>query len=117
LYLGVLLFTIGFSAGSVMLGFVLGKAANDTHAEATLVTLRNTGGVAITAMTEPLIGYLLDRHWNGEWLTEGVRSFNLSNYQYSLMVLPCYLVFALMLLYYVREIREKTHLAAPSMVQ
>jgi cyanate permease len=103
--LGVALFAIGCSAGTVMLGFVLGKALNSVRTEATLVTLLNTGGVAITAMTEPLIGYLLDTHWNGQWLSEGVRYFSLANYQHGLIVLPLYLVSALVLLYYIREPR------------
>jgi MFS family permease len=103
--LGVGLFIMGFSAGTVMLGFVIGKSLNNKRTEATLMTLLNTGGVAITAITEPLIGCLLDSRWSGAWLTEGVRAFSLSNYQYSLMILPIYLAVGLILLYYIREPR------------
>lgn len=102
-WVGSLLFMTGFSSGALMLGFTLGKYLNSFGAAATVITLLNTGGVAITALTEPLIGYLLDWGWQGQWV-EGVRYFGLEDYQRALSIVPIYLIGALILLYFIQDI-------------
>jgi MFS family permease len=107
LVLGSLLFMIGFSTGAMMLGFVVGKSINSTHTAATTMTLLNTGGVVVTAITEPLIGYLLDKQWAGEWLDEGIRVFSVAHYQKALMILPVYLIAAFILILLIHSSPEK----------
>jgi predicted MFS family arabinose efflux permease len=104
--LGTLLFIIGFSAGALMLGFTIGKNVNSLKGTATAVTLLNTGGVAITALTEPLIGKLLDLNWKGQWI-EGIRYFTVSDYQKALFILPLYLIGALIILYFIQDAPEQ----------
>lgn len=101
-WIGSLLFLIGFSSGALMLGFTIGKNINSAKASATVVTLLNTGGVAITAITEPLVGQLLDWSRGGEWMGN-MHHFNLLHYQTALTILPVYLLCALVCVFFIKE--------------
>lgn len=100
--LGVLLFIFGFSTGAFMLGFALGRELNKITVAATIIALINTGDIIFSALTQPLIGKLLDAHWHGK-LIAGMHYFSAIEYRYALSVLPAYLSLALILLFFIRE--------------
>jgi len=100
--LGALLFIFGFSTGAFMLGFALGRELNKITVAATIIALINTGDIIFSALTQPLIGKLLDGHWHGK-LISGVHYFSSIEYRHALSILPIYLLFSLILLFFIRE--------------
>ena len=100
--LGTLLFIFGFSTGAFMLGFALGRELNKITVAATIIALINTGEIIFSALTQPLIGKLLDAHWHGK-LIAGVHYFSAIEYRQALSILPIYILLALILLFFIRE--------------
>ncbi len=100
--LGVLLFVFGFSTSAFMLGFTLGRELNKITVAATIIALINTGDIIFSALTQPLIGKLLDANWRGG-LIAGVHSFSSAEYHYALSILPIYSVLSLILLFFIRD--------------
>ena len=58
--LGALLTLFGFSTGSLLLCFAIGKESNPIHLAATVMSLINTGEAVIGSFTQPLVGKVLD---------------------------------------------------------
>ena len=100
--LGGFLFLFGFSTGAFMLGFALGRELNKLTVAATIIALINTGDVIFSAITEPLIGKLLDSNWNGQ-LIAGIHYFSMMDYRRALAVLPFYVLLSIVLLLFIRE--------------
>ncbi len=98
----VLLFVLGVATGPLMLGFSLGKDINATKTTATLITFLNTGGVMITAITEPVIGKLLDFYQREKMITE-ITLFTTEAYRFAFSLLPFYLLFSVILVVFIRE--------------
>ncbi len=99
-----LLFIFGFSTGAFMLGFVLGRELNKLVVAATVMALINTGDVIFSALTEPLIGRLLDSRHEGVVITQ---TFSVADYHYALSVVPIYILLSLILLLFIRETHGK----------
>lgn len=101
-FLSLLLFLFGFGLGSFMLVFAIGKESNPIRLTATVAALINTSDAVFDAITEPLIGKLLDLGWDGT-LVNGVHHFSLQSYQSALSILPLYLVAGTILLFWLKE--------------
>ncbi|MCH9637262.1 MAG: MFS transporter [Gammaproteobacteria bacterium] len=100
--LGTLLFIFGFSTGAFMLGFALGRELNKITVAATIIALINTGDIIFSALTQPLIGKLLDANWHGKLLAD-VHYFSAIDYRHALSILPVYILLALILLFFIRD--------------
>ncbi|KTC86199.1 MFS transporter [Legionella cincinnatiensis] len=100
--LSVLLFIFGFGLGAFMLVFAMGKEINSAALTATVIAMINTSDALFDALTEPLIGKLLDMGWNGH-IVNGVHQFSLSSYHMALSLLPVYLIVGSLLLLWVKE--------------
>lgn len=92
--LTVVLFLFGAGTGSFMLGFAVGKEMNLAVMAATVVAMVNTGDALFGAVTEPLVGFFLDKASHGKML-HGVATFSVQNYHQALLLLPVYLLAAL----------------------
>ncbi len=102
--LSTLLFLFGFSLGSFMLVFTIGKELNPAFLTATVVAMINTSEPILNGLTEPVIGKLLDLTWDGT-VQNGVHVFALHSYHLALSVLPMYLLIASVLLLFVKNER------------
>jgi MFS family permease len=100
---GTLLFIFGFALGAFVLVFTIGKELNKAHLTATVVAMINASDAVLDAITEPAIGKLLDLNWDGKMLN-GVHYFSLTSYEYALSVLPVYLFFGAIILFWVKTI-------------
>lgn len=100
--LGSLLFLFGFATGAFMLGFALGRELNKLAVAATIIALINTGDVIFSAITEPLIGKLLDANWNGKIIAD-IHYFSIMDYRRALALLPLYILVSIVLLLFIRE--------------
>ena len=97
----IALFLFGMGTGAFMLGFALGRIWFGAALTASMVALVNTGDALFGAISEPIIGKLLDHFWDGK-MHAGVRVFNLHNYHISMLMLPLYLICALLLLLWLK---------------
>lgn len=104
--LSILLFLFGFGLGAFMLVFTMGKEINSLALTATVIAMINTSDAIFDALTEPLIGKLLDMGWSGQ-LVNGVHQFSLSSYHMALSLLPIYLIVGSLLLLWVKESPEE----------
>ncbi len=100
--LSALLFLFGFGLGAFMLVFAMGKEMNHMSLTATVIAMINTSDAVLDALTEPLIGTLLDMGWDGK-IVNGVHQFSLHSYHAALSVLPIYLIVGSILLLWVKE--------------
>jgi len=101
-FAGILLFVFGFSLGSFMLAFAIGKELNSAALTASVIAMINTSDAVLDAITEPGIGKLLDVNWDGK-IVDGVHYFSLHSYHVALGVLPLYLIVGAVLLLWVRK--------------
>ena len=102
LLLAALLFVFGFGTGAFMLGFVVGRLTNPLLMAATVIALINSGDALFGAVTEPMVGKLLDISWSGK-MVHGAPFFSISDYQHAMLTLPIYLLTALILLFWIKD--------------
>ncbi|HVV69261.1 MAG TPA: MFS transporter [Gammaproteobacteria bacterium] len=101
-----LLFIFGLSMGVFLLCFAVAVEIQTTIFMATLIAFINTLPSVFEAITEPLIGKILDLGWDGK-LVDGARVFSINNFHVGLAVIPIYLVIALMLLMLAKGRQQK----------
>lgn len=97
----VALFCFGFGVGSFMLGFAVGKEINPLFLAATVVALINSGDAIFGAITDPLVGKVLDLGWNGQ-LSHGVPVYSVHDYRVALSVLIGYVIVGTALLFWIK---------------
>lgn len=100
--LSVLMFIFGLGTGAFMLGFAVGRLNNPVAAAATVVALINTGDAIFGACTEPMVGKFLDLGWSGK-ISNGVHYFSVNDYRHAMLILPLYLLLALLSLIWIKE--------------
>jgi len=98
----IFLFLFGFGTGAFMLGFVVGKEINPLALAATVIAVINTGDAVFGAFTEPLIGKFLDETWQGK-IIAGTHYFGIPSFHKAFSLLPCYLIVAILLVFFVKE--------------
>jgi MFS family permease len=101
---GLMLFIFGLGMGSYMSCFALAKELNQVGFAGTVVALINTGDALFGSFTEPLIGKILDVVWQGK-IMNGVHYFSTQNFQFALLLLPIYLILALICLFILKQMK------------
>ena len=100
--ISVCLFLFGFGASGFFISLSMIKEGFPLILTATVLGFMNTFDSICEALTEPLIGILLDFGWNGH-LENGIHQFSVHGYQLALLLLPVYLIIALILLIFIKE--------------
>ena len=98
----VVLFLQGFFSASMILGFALAKDNNPPESSGVALGLINTFVVGSGAILQPLVGVLLDYRWTGE-MFDGIRVFNLVDFQVSMLILPLVCLISFASAFYIRE--------------
>lgn len=97
-----ILFIFGVFSSAQVIVFAVGREISPSTLSGTAMALTNMlvmiGGVVF----QPVIGVLLDSHWNGVKVN-GVPIYTVSDYKYALMVLPIGLVLSALLMLLMRE--------------
>lgn len=104
--LGVCLFLFGFNLGAFSIVFVIGKESNPLFLAGTVISLINASDAFLDAITEPLIGLILDLFGK----TAQMHGFSLSSYHLALGILPLYQIIGAWLLRYVRDYQQHSRL-------
>lgn len=92
--LPILLFFIGLSAIVFVLAFAGAKENNDVRYSGTAISVVNTGGFLGGALTNAVVGMMLDAGWQGE-LIDGVRVFSQGAYHRAFLLFPAVIAVAL----------------------
>lgn len=97
--LGTLLFIFGFGLGAFSIVFVIGKESNPLYLAGTVISLINASDAFLDAITEPLIGAVLDTFGK----IAHTHQFSLFSYHLALGILPLYQVLGVVLLKWVKD--------------
>ena len=97
--LGTLLFIFGFCLGAFSIVFVIGKESNPLYLAGTVISLINASDALLDAITEPLIGAVLDTYGK----IPNTHEFSLSSYHLALGILPLYQVLGALTLKWVKD--------------
>jgi MFS family permease len=90
-WIAIEMFIAGLGTSAFMLGFGVGKDINCLSLAATVVCMINTGDSVLGALTEPLLGKLLDLTGNPHFVN-GATVFSTHGYYVSMAVLPVFLI-------------------------
>lgn len=71
---------IGFSAGGLIIGFAFSREVNHPGAAGTVGGVVNMAVLGFAAVQQSLMGWILDRHWQGA-MVEGVRVYDAAAYE------------------------------------
>ena len=89
-----------------MLGFSLGRDWVAPAVTASIIALINTGDAILGAITEPLVGKLLDII-GGAQTASHLEAFNYHTYQIAMSMLPIYLIMAMFVLFIIKRLDVK----------
>ena len=98
----ILLFLFGFFTSFFFVSFAHMREINDANASGTAIGFINMFNAICGALSEPLIGNLLDIGW-GHKMQNGARIFSVSDYQHALTALPLSMLIALILQFFIKE--------------
>ncbi len=99
------LLAASFGAGSMALSFGFAKESAPLRLQGTVTGVVNAGVVLGTLVQMPVIGLILDAHWQGEAI-RGVRQYDVAAFQAGLAFLLAWIVVAMLLLAATREVRK-----------
>jgi len=106
-FIAMEVFIAGFGTGAFMLGFGVGKDSNCLTLAATVVCMINTGDSILGALTEPLIGKILDLTGH-PYLSQGAEIFSRQGYFVAMGVLMFFIVLAACCLIGVKDSHSET---------
>jgi sugar phosphate permease len=70
---------IGFASGAMIIGFAHSREANHPGAAGAVAGIVNMGPIGLSAILQPWLGRILDRHWDG-LMVNGVRIYDAAAY-------------------------------------
>ena len=100
--LSFLLIVFGIGASCFFLCFSMIRELHPLAFTGTVLGFMNTFDSICEALTEPLIGMLLDFNWHGTF-KNGVRYFSINEYHSGLSALLLYLLSAILILFFIHE--------------
>lgn len=100
--LNFLFFFFGFFISSFLLCFTMIREITLPGLAATAIGFMNSFDALLGALTEPLTGKFLDMGWDGT-IVNGARVFSIHDYKLAFIILPIFLVLALLSLIKIKE--------------
>lgn len=101
-FLMTLFVLIGFSSGCMIIGFAFLKESVPPPYAGTVSGIGNLGVMIGPMVLQPAIGWVLDRHWQGE-IINGVRIYGLQAYQKGFLLMLAWSLLAAILILFARE--------------
>ena len=108
--LTLLSFTVGFLTGAQIIGFAFVKESVPLSFAGTVTGVCNMGYMIGPMVLQPLMGWILDRHWAGG-MVNGVKVYPLEAYHAAFIIMMIGLIFAVILSCFTTETRcqQKTN--------
>ncbi|OGT31489.1 MAG: hypothetical protein A3E87_03960 [Gammaproteobacteria bacterium RIFCSPHIGHO2_12_FULL_35_23] len=98
----LLLFLYGFTNTGLVASYAVAGEICTKQVAGTSLAFANIASVLIGAVFQPLIGRILDLHWQ-QTLVNGVRIYSLADYRMALFALPACSLLSLLVLTFVKE--------------
>ena len=95
-------FVMGFCASGFTLGWASAKEVNPPALSGMATSLVNTGSFIGAGILQPLVGWVMDKAWNGQML-DGARIYTPENYQAGLAVMFAFALIGLIGACFIRE--------------
>ena len=92
----------GLASGCVIIGFAWAKESAPAALAGTSTGIANMGNMLGGLALQPLIGWVLDRNWDGA-VANGARIYDFAAYRSGFMLLLAWLVLSLVLLAFIRD--------------
>jgi MFS family permease len=99
----VLIVALGFAAGAFILIFPFGKESVPARLAGTVSGITNMGVMMGGLVMQPLVGWVLDRHWAGALTAGGARLYDIDAYRIAFSSLFAWGAIALVALLLTRE--------------
>jgi len=100
--LAMILFVTGFFSGCMILSFAFARESVPPSLSGTVSGLTNMGVMMGPMLLQPLVGFILDRHWTGQML-EGVRVYSLDAYEIGFIPMMGWVLLSVLLLLFTKE--------------
>jgi MFS family permease len=97
-------FAFGFFLSTFMLSFAMIRENNPLFIAATALAFMNLFNALLCALSEPLVGLILDILWGGK-KSHNIPVFTATNYEIALTLIPVYLILAMVCLFKIKETR------------
>ena len=97
-----LLIVIGLASGAMIVSFAFGKESVPPHLAGTSAGLINMGVMVGPMTLQPLVGWLLERSWDGTRV-DGTPVYSLTTYQWAFSAMLIWTAAAVVLLAFTRE--------------
>jgi len=97
-----LLAAIGFTSGALIIGFAFSREVNHPGASGAVGGVVNMAVLGIAAILQPLLGSILDAHWQGV-LVDGARIYPSEAYSAAFLWLPSCAAVAVVMVLLTRE--------------
>lgn len=110
--LWAMLIAIGFMSGCMIITFAYAKESVLPHLAGTAAGVVNSGVMVAPMVLQPLVGWLLDRMWDGSRVG-GVRFDSLAAYHTAFVPMLGWLALAGVLILFTRETYARPHTADP----
>ena len=98
----LLLLTVGFFSGNMIIGFAFAKESAPPYLAGTATGIVNMGVMMGPMLLQPGVGWILDRYWQGD-MQNGVRLYSQEAYQNGFGLMLAWLALALLLILFTRE--------------
>lgn len=100
--LTLLFFFLGMMSSAQVIVFAIGREVSPKHIAGTAVSVTNMFTMIGGALFQPLIGIILDLHWQGK-ISHGVHVYSSANYVSALSLLPLGLLATIILTFFLKE--------------
>lgn len=111
--LTLLLITVGFFSGNMIIGFAFAKESAPARLAGTASGLVNMGVMMGPMLLQPAVGWMLDRSWDGE-MAGAVRIYSLEAYRSGFTLMLAWLALALLLILFTRETHCRQTVSSPT---
>ena len=98
----VVLIAVGFFSSNFIISFAFAKESVPAHLAGTVSGIANMGVIQGPMFMQPLVGWMLDRHWQGA-SENGARIYDFAAYQSGFALLLVWGVVSVILLLFTRE--------------
>ena len=96
----------------MVVSFSVVREHNDNRDVGAAIAIVNVGAICSGALAQPMVGWLLDRFWEGGQVGE-VRIYGQAAYENAFWLFPVSCFIAMLIAFLVRETGAKSHVSAP----
>jgi MFS family permease len=100
----LLVVIVGFSGGATIIGFAFSKESVPPHLAGTVGGVINTGMMIGTPILQPVIGWILDLTWKGNWI-QGARVYEAASFRLGFTVMLAWSLLSCLIVSFTRETR------------